>query len=74
MEINREEEWKVEEVLDTKIRYRKFQYLIEWTGYDIPDWGNAKDVSGLQASDVFHQKYTHKPGPLPDDMDDEHDW
>ena len=37
VEIDGEEEWEVEEVLDAKIRYRKLQYLIKWTGYDIPD-------------------------------------
>ena len=29
VEIDGEEEWEVEEVLDAKIRYRKLQYLIK---------------------------------------------
>ena len=74
MEIDGEEEWEVEEVLDAKIRYRKVQYLIKWTGYDIPDWRDAKDVNGLQAIDIFHRRYPHKPGPLPDDEEGEQDW
>ena len=41
VEIEGEEEWEVEEVLDAKIRYRKLQYLIKWTDYDIPDWCDA---------------------------------
>ena len=74
VEIDREEEWEVEEVLDAKIRYRKLQYLIKWTGYDIPDWRDAKDVNGFQAIDIFHRRYLHKPGPLPDDEEGERDW
>ena len=54
VEIDGEEEWEVEEVLDAMIRYRMLQYLIKWTGYDIPDWRDAKDVNGLQAIDIFH--------------------
>ena len=57
-----------------EIRYRKLQYLIKWTGHDIPNWRDAKDVNGLQAIDIFHQRYPHKPRPLPDDEDEEHNW
>ena len=74
VEIDGEEEEEVEEVLDAKIRYRKLQYLIKWMGYDIPDWRNAKDVNGLQAINIFHRRYPHKPGPLPDDEAGERDW
>ena len=61
-------------MLDAKIRYRKLQYLVEWTGYNVPDWRDAKDVNGLQAIDIFHRRYPHKPGPLPDDEEGERDW
>ena len=47
VEIDGEEEWKLEEMHDAKIRYWKLQYLIEWMGYDIPDWRDAKDVNRL---------------------------
>ena len=29
-----EEEWEVEEVLNSRLKYEKLQYLIKWTGYD----------------------------------------
>ena len=73
LEIHGEEEWEVDEVSDGKIKYRKLQYLIKWTGYNIPDWRDAKDVNRLQAIDIFHQRYCHKPGLLPDDEDELHD-
>ena len=53
VEIDGEQEWEVEEVLDAKIRYRKLQYLIKWTSYDMPNRRDAKDVNGLQAIDIF---------------------
>ena len=64
MEINGEEEWEVEEVSDAKIKYRRLQYLIKWTGCDIPDWRNAKDVNRLQAINIFQRRHPCKPGPL----------
>ena len=64
----------MEEVRDAKIRYRKLQYLIKWTGYDILDWCDAKDVNGLRAIDIFHRRCPHKPGPLPDNEKGEQDW
>ena len=71
MEFDCDEEWEVEEVLNAKIRYWKLQYLTKWTGYDITDWRDAKDVNGLQAIDIFYQRYPHKPGPLPNDEERE---
>ena len=31
--INGEAEWEVEEVLDSRWHWRRFQYLIKWKGY-----------------------------------------
>jgi hypothetical protein len=67
VEVDGEQEWEVDEVLDSRTRYRKLQYLIKWTGYDQPDWEDARMVNGLQAIDVFHHRYPDKPGPLPED-------
>jgi hypothetical protein len=69
VEVDGEQEWEVEEVLDSRMRHRKLQYLIKWTGYDEPNWEDARHVNGLQAVDVFHGRYPDKPGPLPEDAD-----
>ena len=74
VEIDAEEQWEVEEVLNARIKYQKLQYLIKWTGYDIPDWRDAKDIDGLQAIDIFHWRYPHKPGPSPNDEERKQDW
>ena len=66
VEIDGEEEWEVEEVLDSKIRYRKLQYLLKWIRYDIPEWRDATEINQLQAVDACHRRYPPKPGPLPE--------
>ena len=71
LQMDGEEKWEVEEVLDAKVQYRKLQYIIKWTSYDIPDWRDATNVNGLQATDIFHRRYPQKPGPLPEDQEGE---
>ena len=59
----------MEEILESRIRYGKLQYLVKWTGYDRPDWQDANIVNGLQAIDIFHRRYPESLGPLPEDED-----
>ena len=65
--VDGEEEWQVDEILDARMRYRKLQYLVKWTGYDRPEWEDARNINGLQAIDQFHARHPEKPGPLPED-------
>ena len=74
VEIDAEEELEVKMVLDAKIRYRKLQYLIKWTHYNIPDWRDAENVKGLQAIDICHRRYPYNPGLLLEDEEEEQDW
>ena len=64
IEVDGEEEFYVDDVLDSRIRHRRLQYLIKWTGYDQPSWQDAHDVNELQELDRFHERYPDKPGPL----------
>ena len=59
----------MEEILDSRIYYRRLQYLVKWIGFDRPDWKPAEGVNKLEAVDRFHQRYPEKPGPLPEDED-----
>ena len=38
IEVDGKEEYKVEEIFDSRVRHRKLQYLIKWLGY--PDLDN----------------------------------
>ena len=64
--VNGEEEYCVDEVLDSREygRWRKLQYLLKWSGYDLQTWEAAENMNGLQALDSFHVLYPGKPGPL----------
>jgi hypothetical protein len=64
VEIDGEDEYFIEAILDSRIHRRKLQYLIKWVGYDLPDWGPAELHSTSAAVDTFHEKYPDKPGPL----------
>ena len=63
------EEWHVEEILDSRMYYQRLQYLVNWIGFDRPDWEPAKGINKLEAVDQFYQRYPEKPGPLPEDED-----
>jgi hypothetical protein len=64
VEVEGDQEYQVERVEDSRMYRNQLQYLVRWTGYDQMTWEPAKDVDGLQALDVFHEKYPQKPGPL----------
>ena len=66
---NGEEEYFVEEILDSRLwgHGKKLKYLVKWTGYAQPDWEDAELINKAEAIDRFHQRYPHKPGPLPED-------
>lgn len=66
VEVDGEEEYLVDEVLDSRIFRRRLEYLVKWTGYDSPDWQPASNVNKLQAVDDFHKRFPNKPGPLPE--------
>jgi hypothetical protein len=38
VEVDGEEEWEVERILDSRMFRRRLQYLVKWTGHDLPDW------------------------------------
>jgi len=44
--VNRESEWEVEEILDSRWHWRRFQFLIKWKGFvrEHNSWEVASDV------------------------------
>jgi len=53
------------------MKHRRLEYLVKWAGYEEPTWELARDVNRLQAVDEFHGKYPGKPGPLPENLEEE---
>lgn len=63
--IDGKEKFKVEEVLDNRLHYKKLQYLVKWLSYSALDnqWLSAVELdSTLELVDLFHKLYLNKPG------------
>ena len=65
--LESEQEYEVEEILDSRMHRSKLQYLVKWLGYQSFEnsWepvANVKHAKSLV--DVFHSRYPSKPGPM----------
>ena len=63
-----EPEWEVERIVDSRIRYRKLQYLVQWAGYDYlrTSWEPADYVDNSPRHIAeFHRAYPEKPSAPP---------
>jgi hypothetical protein len=70
--IDEEPEYKISEILDSKLDKRwacKLLYLVRWSGYE----GTNEETSWILANELghafkivseFHLCYSNKPGPL----------
>ena len=61
--IDREEEWVMEEILDSKVINWKLRYLVKWEGYRIEhnSWEPWENVHALDLVTEFHRKYPGAP-------------
>ena len=60
------EEYDVDRIIDSRYRYRRLQYLVQWAGYDYvrTSWEPVENVEHSQALvDEFHQENPRKPKP-----------
>jgi len=63
MIINSNEEYEVNEILNSWIKRKKLEYLVDWSGYDIShqSWEPAKNLKNSQELiNEFHQNYPEK--------------
>lgn len=64
IEIEGNEKREVEEVLDSRLRYRRLQYLVKWLGYDTAFWQPAADLLNASADmERLHRLHPTKLGP-----------
>jgi hypothetical protein len=67
IEIDNHEEYEVEEVLDSRQRCGRLEYLVHWCSYDINKhtWEPSTNlVNAPQKVHEFHQRYSSKPNSL----------
>jgi hypothetical protein len=59
-----EEEWEVEEIVDSRCHRGRIQYRVKWTGFHDPDttWYPADNFrNSPDAVTQFHGRYPNKP-------------
>lgn len=62
--IEGQEEWEVEQILDSRLFRRRPQYLVKWLGYDQTTWEPPVCLEGApEMIEEFHNRYPEKPGP-----------
>ena len=62
IEVEGEEEYEVEEILDSKKFRNRLKYLVQWTGWNDPTWEYAEYVTNAKERVAeFHQRYPAKP-------------
>ena len=61
--INGESEYEVEEILDSRIYYRRLQFLVAWKGYGREEnsWVNANDVHAVDLIKEFYRSHPNAP-------------
>ncbi|EUC55741.1 Transposon Tf2-1 polyprotein, partial [Rhizoctonia solani AG-3 Rhs1AP] len=60
------EEYKVEEVLNSRKKGRKIEYFVKWKGYGVGDqtWEPSENLENAKGQvETFHKKYPCKPRP-----------
>ena len=64
--VKGEEEFEIEEVLDSQLRHHRLYYKVRWKGYSPSEdsWEPAAHLSNSpDLIKAFHQRYPQKPGP-----------
>jgi hypothetical protein len=66
VEIEGQQEYEVDEILDSKILRNKLRYLVSWVGYTPNDrtWEPAENLeNSTEAVERFHAQYPNRPSP-----------
>jgi len=61
--VDREEQWEVEELLDSRWHCQKLQYLIKWKGFGCEDnsWEDTADVQAPEYITRYHKQHLGAP-------------
>jgi hypothetical protein len=66
--VNGEQEYEVEEILDSRISRCQLQYLVHWQGYDISEciWELVENLSNvMEEVEDFHMQYLNNLKAIP---------
>jgi glycosylphosphatidylinositol phospholipase D len=62
--VEGEEEWEVEEILDSRRMRGRLQYLVKWRGFVDPTWEPEENLTEVEAVDTYHKRYPARPAPI----------
>jgi RNase H-like domain found in reverse transcriptase/Reverse transcriptase (RNA-dependent DNA polymerase)/Integrase zinc binding domain/Ty3 transposon capsid-like protein/Chromo (CHRromatin Organisation MOdifier) domain len=65
--VKQQEEYEVKEILDSRLRRNKIEYLIDWLGYGPEDrtWQTIDTLTNcVELVEAFHIRYPNKPNAL----------
>src|SRR5271170_2901380 len=77
IEVEGEEEYEVEEILDSRMHYGKLQYFVKWKGYTTEEnsWEPAENVANaLDAVANFHVAHPNRPKRIAADIFNSLNW
>jgi hypothetical protein len=62
-----EEEWDVEEILDSRINNKRLEYLVKWLDFDATEnsWEPAKNLHCPEKVENFHRQNPDRPKEVP---------
>ena len=70
--INDQEEYIVEEIMDSKLERGKLKYLVKWKGYPREEWTWEPRENLLEHAkasvNAFHRKHPNAPRPSPGNL------
>ena len=56
--------YETEEIISSRYRWRRLEYLVKWTGYEHPTWQPHWDLTDTQELiDNYHTTHPQAPGP-----------
>jgi len=61
--VEEEEEWEVEEILDSRRIRGRLQYLGKWRGYANLTWELEENLTEVEAIDKYHKRNPERPVP-----------
>lgn len=64
MIVESKEEYEVEDVLNSRVLWRKLEYLDETSEYPQPDWMSTQDINERAVMNIFHILYHDNLGTL----------
>jgi len=62
--VEGEEEWEVEEILDSRRTRGRLQYLVKWRGFADPTWEPEENLVEVEAVDIYQRRYPEWPTPV----------